>query len=192
MKIGITGGIGSGKSYICRLLAEQGYSIYSCDEAAKRLMACDETLRQRICQEISEEAYVGSTPNKAFLISYLFGNESNAQKLNSIVHPAVKADFLQWAECQQSPCFMECAILFESGFDSVVDHTILIHADENVRLARAMHRDNATAEQIRQRMNMQICPEKAQQLADYVFDNSGHIATETEMQRMLQWIDSLV
>lgn len=191
MKIGITGGIGSGKSYICKLLAEQGYSIYSCDDAAKRLMACDDALRQRICQRISEEAYVGNTPNKEFLIRYLFGNEDNAKTLNSIVHPAVKADFLQWADHQPSPCFMECAILFESGFDDVVDRTVLIYADENVRLKRAMLRDSATEEQICQRMKMQICPDKALQLADYVFDNNEYSATDAEMKRMTQWIEAL-
>jgi len=200
MKIGITGGIGSGKSYICNMLKSQGYPVYNCDNEAKRLMVDSLDIILAMRQLIGIDAYIeqhstdGKTVyvlNKPLIASFLFANPSNASKVNAIVHPIVKEDFRIWTEQQDSDIvFMECAILFESGFDDVVDKTVLIYADEVKRLRRAMKRDNATEEQIRGRMKHQISGDKAKALADYVFDHNEYETTDEELSKLLRWIKS--
>ncbi len=199
MKIGITGGIGSGKSYICNLLKSQGYPVYNCDNEAKRLMVESREIIDSIRELIGHDAYIeqhsfdGGTVyvlNKPLIANYLFANPSNASKVNAIVHPVVKKDFVEWVKDQNTEhVFMECAILFESGFDNSVDKTVLIYADEDKRLQRAMKRDNAPAEQIRERMKHQISGEKAKLLADYVFDHNEYDTTDDELAKLLSWIE---
>lgn len=201
MKIGITGGIGSGKSYICNILKGKGFPVYNCDDEAKMLMVNDHEIIDNLRMLISEDAYVEHTSasgeteyvlNKPIIAEYLFANPNNAAKVNGIVHPVVKRDFLKWADKQDSECvFMECAILFESGFDSVVDKCVLIYADEDKRLRRAMKRDNATEEKIKDRMRHQISGEDACSRADYIFDHNEYDTTDEEIEKLLCWLQSI-
>lgn len=202
MKIGITGGIGSGKSYICNILKSMGYPVYNCDNEAKRLMIENETiissLRSLITQEDpyfetkEEGGDVKYRLNKEIVGNYLFADAENAQKVNAIVHPVVKEDFLQWAQNQQTPhVMMECAILFESGFDAVVDKSVLIYADEEKRLRRAMKRDNAAEEQIRIRMSQQISNEEAVKRADYILNHNDYDTTDDEIERLVNWLNNM-
>lgn len=202
MKIGITGGIGSGKSYICNILKNMGYPVYNCDNEAKRLMIENETiissLRSLITQEDpyfetkEEGGGVKYRLNKEIVGNYLFADVENAQKVNAIVHPVVKEDFLQWAQNQQTPhVMMECAILFESGFDAVVDKSVLIYADEEKRLRRAMKRDNAAEEQIRIRMSQQISNDEAVKRADYILNHNDYDTTDDEIERLVSWLNNM-
>ena len=190
MKIGITGGIGSGKTYICGRLMAMGFPVYNCDEAAKRLMHDDPTLRRQLCELIGSDAYTDQGElNKQVVANYLFQSEEHAAAVNAIVHPAVKTDFLQWAEQQTAPySFMESAILFESGFQQVVDKTVLVYADEQTRIQRTILRDGTTARQVLDRMALQMSADQARQLADYTLCNHADSSTEDEIQKLLTWL----
>lgn len=171
--IGITGGIGSGKSYVSNLMRrELGIPVYDCDKEAKRLTATDPEIRRRLILLVGSEVFNGETLNKQILADYLFANPENASKINAIVHPAVQEDFKLWAGRQQKPVVaLESAILFESGFNGLVNKVLFVDAPENVRLHRAMHRDSASEEQICARMKMQQ-PDLHRTQADFVIDNS--------------------
>ncbi len=190
VKIGITGGIGSGKTYICNLLRERGYEVYNCDDEAKRIMLEDEEIISQIKTLIGNDAYTPDGQlNKPVIANFIFSDKDNAAKVNSIVHPAVKRDFLRWAEGKQV-AIMESAILFESGFDNVVDTTVLIWADARNRLKRAMTRDHATREQIEARMAAQISDDEARRKADYIFRHNNYDETENEMRELIQYIEN--
>ena len=117
-KIGVTGGIGSGKSTVCELLRDRGVAVYDSDSRAKQLMAESEALREQLIAAFGAECYNAEGLDRAFLASKVFGNEEALQQLNSIVHPAVRADFQAWAEQQSPYVVLESAILFEAGFES--------------------------------------------------------------------------
>ena len=160
-KIGVTGGIGSGKSTVCELLRDRGVAVYDSDSRAKQLMAESEALREQLIAAFGAECYNAEGLNRAFLASKVFGNEEALQQLNSIVHPAVRADFQIWAEQQQSPyVVLEGAILFEAGFEDTVDAVVMVYAPESLRIERAMKRDNATEQQIRARIAAQMDDEE--------------------------------
>ena len=161
MKFGITGGIGSGKSYVCQRLIARGYEVYDCDSAAKRLMGTSPELQQQI------KALVGSL-EKADIAKFLLESEANAHAIDAIVHPAVFRDFeasgLQW---------MESAILFESGAYRLVDKTIIVSAPEEVRIQRVMQRDGISREKVLEWMARQLPQENVRRRADFEIINDG-------------------
>lgn len=171
--LGITGGIGCGKSFVSSILKEcYSIPVYDCDSEAKRLMSSDEGIREKLIGLVGEEVYSGEVLNRKLLADFLFSNADNAQCVNAIVHPAVWSDFLRWAKDQRCPLVaLESAILFECGFNARMDYVLFVDAPEDVRLHRAMQRDSASEEQIRARMNMQH-PEEYRQLSDFIVDNS--------------------
>jgi len=173
MKIGITGGIGSGKSYVSDLLRREfDIPVYDCDQEAKRLTASDASIRLRLIELVGPEVFDGQELNKRCLADYLFASPENASWVNAIIHPAVLQDFQLWVDRQQKPVVaLESAILFESGFNACVDKVLYIDAPEDVRLQRAMLRDGASEEQIKARMKMQQ-PEINRNQADYIIDNN--------------------
>ncbi len=169
MRTAITGGIGSGKSYVCRLLAQQGIDIYDCDAAAKRLMRSSEALRQELCQLIGPEAYDAEGQlNKGVVAQFLLQSESNAKAIDDIVHPAVARDFeasgLDW---------MECAILYESGFDRLVDRVIVVTAPIEVRINRIIQRDAITRQKALEWIGRQWPQDEVRRRADYEIINDG-------------------
>ena len=172
--LGITGGIGSGKSYVSTLLREQlNVPVYDCDTEAKRLMNEDETIQRRLKELVGAHVYKNGKLQKSILANYLFSDQHHAQKVNAIVHPVVKDDFRKWAERQKSDVVaIESAILYESGFDSMVDKILLVDAPKELRIQRVMQRDSSTRQQIEVRINMQR-PEGQRQKADYVIENEG-------------------
>ena len=171
--IAITGGIGSGKSFVCRLLEERGISIYDCDAAAKRLMRTSPTLRRQL-----ERLIPGSTSptpsagslDKAVIARFLLASEENARAIDNLVHPAVARDFkrsgLQW---------LESAILFQSGFHHRVNfsHIIAVTAPQEVRLQRVMARDGISHEKALEWMARQWPEEEIVKLSDHVIVNDG-------------------
>ena len=192
MTIGITGGIGSGKTYICNILSAKGLPVYNCDNEAKRLMREDERVRNELIATIGSQAYTADGElNKPAIAAFLFANAENAKRINAIVHPAVLADFGKWCKIQTADiCLMESAILFESGFNKAVDHTVLIHAPEDVRIQRAIQRDNSSEEQVRRRMAQQISDAEACSMADYIFDNNGS-NLDSEIDKLLNWFEAI-
>ncbi len=178
MKTGITGGIGSGKSYVCQLLAEIGVNVYDCDAAAKRLMATSEKLRQQLTELIGPEAYNIATDadgkeeftlNKAAVARFLLASEANNKAVNNIVHPAVIADFeasgMEW---------VESAILFEAGMNRLVDRVVAVIAPRDVRIARVMERDDISREEAIQWIDRQWPQKEIIKRSDYVIVNDGH------------------
>lgn len=171
--IGITGGIGSGKSYVSLLLCQKfNIPVYDCDKEAKRLTATSAEIRRKLVQLVGPEVFDRQELVRKCLANYLFSDPEHASKVNAIIHPAVLKDFQRWSvdNGQHSIVALESAILFESGFNKCVDYVLFVDAPEEVRLKRAMQRDAATEEQVRARMQMQN-PEQHRELADFVIDN---------------------
>ena len=172
LKVAICGGIGSGKSTICQMFAERGVALYDSDSRAKALMNESEALREAIVAEFGAACYENGLLNRSYLAEKVFSSEEQLARLNSIVHPAVKNDFLRWAEVQEGKyCILECAILFESGFDTLVDKTVAVLAPVSLRMERAMKRDGASREQIEARMRAQMSDDELITRADFAVVN---------------------
>ena len=187
--IGITGGIGSGKSYVSAILQEKfGIPVYDCDKEAKRLTASNEEIRQKLIALVGPEVFDGNKLNKQLLADYLFADVENASRVNAIIHPVVLQDFKRWAEEQhEKPIVaLESAILFESGLGEMVDKVLFVDAPEEVRLRRAMLRDTATEAQIRARMKMQR-PELHRLQADFIINNN-----QTDDSQLLNQLEKLL
>ena len=187
ISIAITGGIGSGKSYISNILQEYGIPIYNTDDEAKRLMVSDEGIRRDLVALLGEDVYVEGTLNKSLLASYLFADAENAARINGIVHPRVKMDFCRWLEqhADKEIVGMECAILFEAGFDDAVDSVVMVYAPENLRVERAVKRDHATEAQIRARIAAQLDDEEKRKRADYVIYTDGSIPLDSQLSTLI-------
>ena len=171
-KIAICGGIGSGKSTVCRMFAERGAAIYDSDSRAKALMNESAELREALVAEFGEECYANSELNRAVLASKVFGSAERLAKLNAIVHPAVKEDYLRWHEEQEGDyTILESAILFESGFDALVDKSVAVLAPMPLRVMRAMERDGATKEQIEARIKAQMSDDELVARTDFAIVN---------------------
>ena len=180
-RIGITGGIGSGKSFISQLLALKGIEVYDCDENARRLMLDDKTVREALIRLIGEDAYSGEQLNKPVISKFLFESEDNKNAINAIVHPAVIRDFhdsgLQW---------MESAILFEANLRYAVDVTVCVSAPEKLRISRIMQRDNVTEERALQWIRAQMKQERKEMMADFIIINDGVSSVEQQVDRLLE------
>ena len=178
MKTGITGGIGSGKSYVCKRLAARGIEVYDCDSAAKRLIRTSADIRQQLTALIGPDTYLpvsnGITGqpeyllNKAAVAKFLLESEQHAKAIDAIVHPAVFNDFEQSGQL-----WMESAILYESGINRLVDRVIVVTAPEEVRIHRVMQRDNISREKVMQWMDRQWPQEEIRRRADYEIVNDG-------------------
>lgn len=173
IKIGITGGIGSGKSVVSRLLGVMGIPVYDSDSETKRLMASDGVIRKELQALVGEEVYAGGVLNRPLLASYLFANSENARRVNGIIHPRVKEDFRQWVQ-RHSACpivGIESAILVEAGFANEVDSIVMVYAPEEVRIARVVRRDASSRELIEKRIRSQMNDEEKRRYADFVIAN---------------------
>lgn len=183
MKIGITGGIGSGKSYICQRLKTRGIEVYDCDSAAKRLIRTSDSIRRQLTQLIGEDTYIGDSLNKVAVARFLLASERNAQAIDHIVHPAVFQDFMdsgmQW---------MESAILYESGINKLVDRVIVVTAPQEIRIQRVMQRDGITRENVEQWMQRQWSQEEIRKQADYEIVNDGIADIDAQIDIILEKI----
>lgn len=180
MKIAITGGIGSGKSYVCARLAARGIAVYDCDSAAKRLMISSSHIRQELTRLMGPHAYVDGQLNKAAVAAFLTASDDNAQAINSIVHPAVALDF-----AQSGKQWMECAILYESGFHRLVDRVVVVTAPDEVRIDRVARRDGIPHRKVLEWMSRQWPQEKVRQLADYEIKNDGIAAIDPQIDQII-------
>lgn len=150
MIIGLTGGIGSGKSTIAHELAQRGYAVYDCDREAKRIIAEDAKVQAAIIDLLGEEAFEGGRYNTSFVARRVFSAPELLAALNAIVHPVVKEDILQ-----RKPAFVESAILYESGLDALCDKIVYVDAPIELRVARTVARDHTAPEQVLARIQAQ-------------------------------------
>lgn len=182
MRTGITGGIGSGKSYVCRLLNQRGITVYDCDSAAKRLMRTSEALRRQLEQLIGPEAYdADGQLNKAVVARFLLASEANAKALDSVVHPAVFQD-LEESGCE----WVESAILYESGLDQRVDRVVVVTAPKEIRLQRVMQRDGISREKALEWMARQYAQEEVIRRADFEIVNDGTADLDCQIDLLLK------
>lgn len=188
MIIGITGGIGSGKSTIAQGLREMGYAVYDTDSEAKRLIVEDAHVRQQIEQLFDSEVYKDGVYQTALVAQRVFADHSLLAKLNTIVHPAVRADIERRVSGhanrksrfgnQKNLFFIECAILYQAGFDSLCDKVVAVTAPEEIRLERVMKRDSSTIEKVRARMRAQETENDIPR-ADILINNNGKTPIST-------------
>lgn len=186
MLTAITGGIGSGKSYVCRILESRGISVYDCDAAAKRLMRTSEKLQQELRQLVGQEVYTSDGQlQKRILADFLLTSEANKLALNDVIHPAVAEDFLS-----SGMTWLESAILFESGFDRRIrfDRIVCVSAPRDVRIQRIMRRDNITAEKAAEWIDTQMAQEEVERRSHFVIVNDGKSDIEQQVDNMLSKI----
>lgn len=176
IKIGITGGIGSGKSVVSKLMETIGIPIYISDTEAKRLMNSDIVIREGLISLVGEKVYEGNSLNRELLASYIFTDKSHLLAVNALVHPRVKQDFRIWVEKHAGYPILgiESAILIEAGFAEEVDVVLMVYAPREVRIQRAMKRDSSGREAVERRMANQMSDEEKRSLADYVILNDEH------------------
>lgn len=175
IKVGIAGGIGSGKSTICQFFTLLGIPVFEADVEAKQLINTSETIRHKLTAEFGRNIYL---PNQVIdrkkLAGLIFNSPSLLTKVNQIVHPEVRNYFFEWCEKQQSPYVVqEAAIMFESGFYKLMDYTVLVTAPESERIARVMKREGSTAESVKARIDKQWKDERKAELANFVINNDN-------------------
>lgn len=173
LKIGITGGIGSGKSTIAKIFEVIGIPIYNADDAAKRLMNEKEELKNQILLHFGNESYNQGILNKKYIASIVFNDPEKLALLNSLVHPVTINDADEWIQKQTSPYIIkEAALFFESGTHAHVDQIIGVFTPAPLRILRVMKRDNITRDEVLARMNKQIDEEIKMRLCDHVITNN--------------------
>lgn len=184
-KVGITGGIGSGKSSVCKMLALRGVPIYDSDSRAKQLMVTDAELVRLVSQRFGADVYVDGMLNRQVLAVRVFTDKVALAELNSMVHPAVMRDFERWAAEQQTAyVVMESAIIFEAGLDDKLDAVVAVMAPCSLRLERAMQRDGATREQIEERMRTQLSDDELARRAKYAIVNISLDELDEEVEQL--------
>ena len=172
-KIGITGGIGSGKTYVSDVFRSLGVSVFHADSQAKKLMTSSGKLIKLVKGEFGNDIYKDSDLNKVKLSSIVFSNYDKLQKLNSLVHPIVKEEFDNWCKKQTSPYVIkEAAILFESNSHLGLDAVICVLAPLELRMERLLKRDNYTEKEIKKRIENQISQEEKEKRSDYIIVNA--------------------
>ncbi|OQP56321.1 dephospho-CoA kinase [Niastella populi] len=172
LKIGLTGGIGSGKSTVAKVFEVLGIPIYYADDAARRLMNEDEELRQQIIGHFGPSAYRNNQLDRAYIASQVFDNKEKLELMNSLVHPATIRDSENWMARQTTPyAIKEAAIIFESGTQNQYDYIVGVSAPLPLRTLRAMRRDGSTREQVLARMGKQIQEVIKMRLCDFVITN---------------------
>lgn len=172
-KLGITGGIGSGKTSVCRVFNVLGIPFFSADPEAKIIMDSDKSIMKRINSIAGKDLYANGSLDRMEMARLIFNDNSLLEKVNSLVHPVVFEHFRQWEAKQSSPyVIMEAAILFESGADKLVDRIATIVAPIEERVDRVKHRNNLSREQVLERIRNQMDDESRIKLSDYVIYNS--------------------
>jgi dephospho-CoA kinase len=187
IKIGITGGIGSGKSVVCELFCLHNIPVFDADAEAKKLNDTSPVIRQKLIRLFGDDLYENNLLNRQKLASLIFSNPENLQKVNAIIHPEVAICFEKWANEQKNApiVVIETAILFESRFDKSVDKTITVYAPKDARVERIVKRDNADIAQIEARMNSQLSEEEKIKSADFVIVNDNRESLIEQVGRFI-------
>lgn len=170
--IGITGGIGSGKTTVANILKNEGYYVYNSDVEAKKLQNENSVLRSKLIETFGQDIYKSNELDRNKLATIVFSNAELLQKLNAIVHPVVLENFLHWKKLhvKEKYLFLESALLFESKFNLLTDKILLVTSSEHIRIKRVMKRDGVSEEQVKMRIKNQMCEAEILKLVDFVIN----------------------
>ena len=183
--VGLTGGIGSGKSVVARVFEVLGVPVYSADEAGRRLLNQNAEVKKEVLALFGRDAYTDNTADRAYIASQVFESRDKESRykldaLNRIIHPAVSQDFSEWKSLQvrkgKQTCIRESAILFESNTSADCDLIIAVTASQDIRLKRTMKRDGSSEAEVRIRMEKQMNQDLVAEMSDFCIDNSGAVA----------------
>jgi dephospho-CoA kinase len=193
LTVGITGGIGAGKTTVCKIFEELGAKVIYADELAKEIMENDESLKKKIKKIFGEKSYIGGKLNRKFIADIIFSSDEKRKLLESIVHPAVikriLSDLKKIAdEGKYNFVIVEAALIFESGFDKELDYVLVVDADDEIKIKRIMERDKCSKEEVLKRMRAQLDSKIKKELADMVIINDGDI---DELRKKVSFFYSL-
>jgi dephospho-CoA kinase len=193
LTVGITGGIGAGKTTVCKIFEELGAKVIYADELAKEIMENDESLKKKIKKIFGEKSYIGGKLNRKFIADIIFSSDEKRKLLESIVHPAVikriLSDLKKIAdEGKYNFVIVEAALIFESGFDKELDYVLVVDADDEIKIKRIMERDKCSKEEVLKRMRAQLDSKIKRELADMVIINDGNI---DELRKKVSFFYSL-
>ena len=174
-KVGVTGGIGSGKSLVCKIFRCLNVPVFSADDEAKALLETDSEIRLVLTGFFGKELYLSWKLNKQMLADIIFNDRKNLEIVNNAVHPAVLERFTEWCTCQTKSAYviMEAAIIFETGTDSFLDKVVNISAPEAIRIERVCKRDSVSKEKVIERINNQFTEKERKKMADINLVNDG-------------------
>ena len=193
LKIGITGGIGTGKTAASNMFEELGIPVFNADKEAKWLMNSDEKLKTKLLKLLGDQAYVDNELNRPYIANMIFTDSSLKTKMEAIVHPAVRDHFINWYTRQEAPYILkEAALIYEIGDHKNLDYVIVVDAPEHIRIERVKQRDNSTTEAIRSRIQNQMNQSEKVKYADFVLNNEKDLKfLETQVLDLDKKIRSL-
>jgi len=185
MIVGLTGGIGSGKTTVANFFKELGVPVYNSDKEARKLMKNSKKVKKAIVELLGESAYKGKKLNKTYISNKIFNNKKLLQNLNSIVHPAVRKHFLKWKKKQDAPyVIQETALIFENISQEFYDKIILVVAPELQRIQRVSERDSISKQQVESRLNNQLKDDEKIPLADFIIENIELLKTKEKVEKV--------
>lgn len=185
MIVGLTGGIGSGKTTVADFFKELGVPVYDSDKEARKLMRTSKKVKNAIIELLGEKAYIGKKLNKTYISDKIFNNKKLLQEINSIVHPAVRTHFLKWKRKQDAPyVIQESALIFENKSQGFYDKIILVVAPESLRKQRVLERDGISENQIENRLKNQLSDNRKKPQAHYVIDNTDLYKTKKNVEEI--------
>lgn len=183
--VGLTGGIGSGKTTIARMFSKLGVPVYIADDEAKRIVDSSKVVRRKLIALLGEKAYANDALDRKYVAGLIFNDTELLAQVNAIIHPKVGQHFKRWLKRQQGAyCIKEAAILFENGSYRNLDLTILVVAPKQVRIDRVLQRDSTNQEAIKQRMANQWSDAKKRKLADIVIVNDSLKQTQIQVEKL--------
>jgi dephospho-CoA kinase len=185
--LGVTGGIGSGKTTVCKLFESKGIPVYNSDERAKHLLAHHPEVKQQLLKVFGETVFTNNLPDRKKIAQLVFSDKEKLKLLNAIIHPKVKEDFEQWKKQQSSKLIIkEAAILIESGAYKQVDKILVVTAPLQTRIQRVMQRDGVSKQDVESRLNNQFSDEERIKYSHFVIDNSGEKDLEQQVDEILK------
>lgn len=191
LKVGLTGGIGSGKSMVSKIIEAMGYSVFNSDEQAKELSDSHPKIREALIKLFGDEVYIESSLNRPFLASKIFNDKSLLQKVNEIIHPRVRLAFQNFSKKNNKELvFNEAAILIETGAHENFDKMILVTAPEEVRINRVMNRDKCSRDEVLQRLSKQWTDDKKKDFADIIINNDGVTPLVKQVEEAIDYLTS--
>jgi dephospho-CoA kinase len=185
LRVGLTGGIGSGKSTVARIFEVLGVPVYYADDAARYIMNTDEELKKNIIDNFGEESYINDQLNRPYIASLVFNDKEKLELLNSLTHPATIRDANKWMQQQTSPyTIKEAALIFESGSAEHLDYVIGVYTPLSLRIKRIIDRDHISVDEVKQRMSRQIDEEIKMRLCDTVITNDEQQLVTTQVLQL--------
>lgn len=193
IKLGITGGIGSGKSTVSEIFSLCNVPVYIADTESKRLVATSPVIKEKLINIYGKELFEGGVLNKALLASHIFNDKAKLEQVNAIIHPEVEKDFKEWVinHAHNPVIAHEAAILFESGFNKLVDKIVMVYTPLEIRLERTMKRDHTTREKVLERIHNQMPDEEKAKLSDFVIVNDGAHSLIEQVLNILKQVKDL-